>query len=583
MIMAEALDYAHRMRTFHRDVKPGNVLLTLDHGPQLLDFNLAESPHSASQADAAMQGGTLPYMAPEQIEAFLNPQLWGQVGARADIYSLGLVLRELLTGQQPDLPTETISPQRAMLLLLDRRPRLDVAVSRLNPSIPHALEAILGKCLAFSADDRYLDARALVEDLRRFLDRRPLVHAVNPSRRERFVNRVLRLERRALRHRWPIVAATFVALIPALLASSVLNRNDPRAVPGSIRSAPAKPDGPLESSPVFQSAVNAIDRDEFLNAPKIPDAFVESMEDLVETYPESWQPKVYLSFVLSDRDPWRAEDLFRKALELAGANQQMLAWGKSHSRFAGQLDRFSLYRFKRSKDLIDYRPEVGLEEMQQIQREHYCFAKDALRIAIELEPEKWSIVKGLAISEQVMGEYRTAYERMERVIQRIRSDADRKYVDEAKSEKELKIQNELTESCYILCQIAIAWADHLVTQESVDAANEALRLLRPADSTTKRYLDLLKENNTPTGKDYRNWLEHQFLIAVALGEAEIRLGLLQDAEKTLAPARMNALIGEFEKHLAKDHLRIPPAIRVAKKRLSEAQRLLRLKKAVVAG
>ena len=72
-----------------------------------------------------MLGGTLPYMAPEQIEAFLNPDLWGKVGARADIYSLGLVLRELLTGQAPDLPDEKLPPARAMRDLLDRRARLD--------------------------------------------------------------------------------------------------------------------------------------------------------------------------------------------------------------------------------------------------------------------------------------------------------------------------------------------------------------------------------------------------------------------------------------------------------------------------
>ncbi len=109
-VIAEALHYAHGEQTFHRDVKPANVLLTVQHGPQLLDFNLAESPHSASQAQAAMHGGTLPYMAPEQIEAFLNPELWGKVGAKADIYSLGLVLRELLTGQAPDLPAVTMAP-----------------------------------------------------------------------------------------------------------------------------------------------------------------------------------------------------------------------------------------------------------------------------------------------------------------------------------------------------------------------------------------------------------------------------------------------------------------------------------------
>ncbi len=148
MILARALNYAHRMRTYHRDVKPANVLLTLHHGPQLLDFNLAESPHSACQAEAAMHGGTLPYMAPEQLEAFLNPELWDKVGAKADLYSLGLVLRELLTGQAPDLPAQTLSPPRALRVLLDRRPLLDVSVRRANPAIPHALEAIVAKCLA---------------------------------------------------------------------------------------------------------------------------------------------------------------------------------------------------------------------------------------------------------------------------------------------------------------------------------------------------------------------------------------------------------------------------------------------------
>ena len=87
--------------------------LTLRDGPQLFDFNLADSPHSADQAQAALHGGTIPYMAPEQIEAFLDPELWDKVNARADIYSLGLVLRELVTGEMPELPPDNLSPQRA--------------------------------------------------------------------------------------------------------------------------------------------------------------------------------------------------------------------------------------------------------------------------------------------------------------------------------------------------------------------------------------------------------------------------------------------------------------------------------------
>ena len=86
-------------------------------------------------------------MAPEQIEAFLNPDQWATVGAGADIYSLGLVLRELLTGQLPDLPRKGVPASRAMREFLERRPFVDVAVRRFNPAIPPSLEAIVAKCL----------------------------------------------------------------------------------------------------------------------------------------------------------------------------------------------------------------------------------------------------------------------------------------------------------------------------------------------------------------------------------------------------------------------------------------------------
>ena len=195
MILARALHYAHRKNTFHRDVKPANVLLTLQHGPQLLDFNLAESPHSADNAQLALHGGTLPYMAPEQIEAFMNPDLWNQVGARADVYSLGLVLRELLTGQKPAVPDRMLPPPRALRAALDSRPFLEVDVRRINPSIPSSLQAIVAKCLTLSQVDRYPDAAALERDLDRFLKYEPLKVAINSSPRERLKNLVVRNRR----------------------------------------------------------------------------------------------------------------------------------------------------------------------------------------------------------------------------------------------------------------------------------------------------------------------------------------------------------------------------------------------------
>ena len=185
MVLARALHYAHTKRTFHRDVKPANVLITVAHGPQLLDFNLAESPHAVDQAQAALHGGTLPYMAPEQIQAFLNPALWGQVDGQADIYSLGLVLRELLTGQMPELPEPSLPPTRALQEMLDRRPGLDIAVRHHNPAVPHALEAIVANCLALKPQDRYPDAKHLADDLEAFLKRKPMPYAINPSRSER--------------------------------------------------------------------------------------------------------------------------------------------------------------------------------------------------------------------------------------------------------------------------------------------------------------------------------------------------------------------------------------------------------------
>ena len=135
-------NYAHGRQIHHRDVQAREYSRgsTINHGPQLLDFNLAESPHSADHAQAALRGGTLPYMAPEQIRAFLDPELWSSVGTRADIYSLGLVLRELLTGQMPDLPQKGLPAARAMNDLLDRRPQFDVGeVRQFNPAVPRSL------------------------------------------------------------------------------------------------------------------------------------------------------------------------------------------------------------------------------------------------------------------------------------------------------------------------------------------------------------------------------------------------------------------------------------------------------------
>ena len=210
-MLAEALAYSHIKGILHRDVKPANVLLTLGNGPQLLDFNLAHDPHSADQARAALRGGTLPYMAPEQLEAYLDPERWDAVGAAAELYSLGLLMHELLTGQPPELPDQKLPPARAIRELLDRRVEPRVSPRHLNPAVPYALEGIVARCLMFAPEDRYPDANALADDLHRFLDRRPLRYASNASARERFHNWIRRNWRRLA------LSATLSIVLGALL------------------------------------------------------------------------------------------------------------------------------------------------------------------------------------------------------------------------------------------------------------------------------------------------------------------------------------------------------------------------------
>ncbi len=97
--LADGLGHAHERGILHRDLKPANILLADDGQPMLLDFNLSEDLKLRSRAPAAFIGGTLPYMAPEQLQAFQHGTCGGD--ARSDIFSLGVILYELLTGEHP--------------------------------------------------------------------------------------------------------------------------------------------------------------------------------------------------------------------------------------------------------------------------------------------------------------------------------------------------------------------------------------------------------------------------------------------------------------------------------------------------
>lgn len=181
--LADGLAHAHERGIIHRDLKPANILLTEDGLPMLLDFNLAQNPKLRGSAAAASIGGTLPYMSPEHLDAFRTNN--HVIDARSDVYSLGVILFELLTGAAP-FPTYRKKPMPEILdrMIQDRHEKTP-GLRKFNKAIPPAVEAIIRRCLEGDLAKRYQSAADLKDDLQRQLSHQPLKHAGNPSLLER--------------------------------------------------------------------------------------------------------------------------------------------------------------------------------------------------------------------------------------------------------------------------------------------------------------------------------------------------------------------------------------------------------------
>ena len=186
--LAEGLEHAHSRGLLHRDLKPSNILIAADGTPMLLDFNLAAESITPGEGDRAMVGGTLPYMAPEHLDAFnpLGTTPPGAVDERSDVYALGLILFETIAGQHPFPEPPPGRPLLEIVRLMTEERRGPAPSPRdFNPEVPRGLDAIVRKCLDPDPDRRHLRAGDLAEDLRRFLDDRPLKYTPEPSVSER--------------------------------------------------------------------------------------------------------------------------------------------------------------------------------------------------------------------------------------------------------------------------------------------------------------------------------------------------------------------------------------------------------------
>jgi len=211
--IARAVDHAHRHRIVHRDLKPGNILITPAGKPVLIDFGLAraldEDDRRLTRTGVAI--GTPHYMSPEQVRG-----IRGEIDERTDVWALGVILYELLSGERP-FKGETAEDLYAAIQLRDA-----VSLRKLVPGVPASVEAIVAKALERTKEERYASALDLADELARAA-RGEAPSAMDPGER---LSRSVRRARRMLE----TLSLAFLALASmagaALVVKTALARRD---------------------------------------------------------------------------------------------------------------------------------------------------------------------------------------------------------------------------------------------------------------------------------------------------------------------------------------------------------------------
>lgn len=217
LTLSRAMAYAHEKGVIHRDLKPANILVTAEGAPKIADFGLARRTDDVSHltVDGTILG-TPNYMSPEQATG-----KQAEIGPLSDVYTLGAILYEMLTGRPP------FKGASAWEVIQQVRSAEPTPPSTLQPGIPRDLETICQKCLQKEKEKRYGSAQLLAEDLQRYLNNEPILARPIGS-----VERLIRLARRYPREArlLGLVAALMVLLTVGAVATAYRINQDRNSI-----------------------------------------------------------------------------------------------------------------------------------------------------------------------------------------------------------------------------------------------------------------------------------------------------------------------------------------------------------------